>query len=57
MAYVENILKQYVRRNKIKICMACYEVLPKISALQNKIMINNEETSEEMQYCEVMHEL
>ncbi|XP_012224577.2 DNA-directed RNA polymerase I subunit RPA1 [Linepithema humile] len=55
--YVESILKQYVRSNKTGICMACDEALPKISTLQNKIMINNKESPKEMLSREVAHKL
>lgn len=56
--YVENILKQYVR-NKAGICVNCHDSLPKISTLQNKIMINNKEiaTSEEVLSRKVVHKL
>lgn len=54
--YVENILKQYIR-NKVGTCMNCKDVLPKISMLQNKIMISNKGASKEMLSDEVIHKL
>ncbi|XP_071637710.1 DNA-directed RNA polymerase I subunit RPA1 isoform X2 [Temnothorax longispinosus] len=58
-AYVENILKQYVRNNKAGICINCQNGLPKISTLQNKIMINNKEvaSSKEVLSRKVAHKL
>lgn len=43
--HVENILKQYVRNNKAGICLNCHDSLPKISTLQNKIMVTNKEVT------------
>ncbi|KYN44618.1 DNA-directed RNA polymerase I subunit RPA1 [Trachymyrmex septentrionalis] len=57
-AYIENILKRYVRTNKAGICMNCHNGLPKMSTLQNKIMISNKEivkNSKEMLSREVAH--
>lgn len=54
--YVENVFKEYVR-NKVEICMNCSSVLPKISTLQNKIIISNEEASKEILSHEVIHKL
>ncbi|KYQ51825.1 DNA-directed RNA polymerase I subunit RPA1 [Trachymyrmex zeteki] len=59
-AYIENILKQYVRTNKAGICMNCHDSLPKMSTLQNKIMISNKEivkNSKEVLSCQVVHKL
>lgn len=57
--YVENILKQYVRTNKAGICINCHDGLPKISTLQNKIMISNKEAtpSKKILSHEVAHKL
>jgi len=57
--YVESILKQYVRNNKAGICVNCHDGLPKISTLQNKIMINNKEVarSKEVLSRQVAHKL
>lgn len=55
--YVENTLRQYVRNNKAGICVTCHDGLPKISTLQNRIMINNKEVSKEMLSREVAHKL
>ncbi|KMQ86557.1 dna-directed rna polymerase i subunit rpa1 [Lasius niger] len=54
--YVENVLKQYVR-NKDGICINCNEGVPKLSTLQNKIMINNKRALKEMLSHEVIHKL
>ncbi|KAL6447903.1 hypothetical protein ACFW04_000166 [Cataglyphis niger] len=54
--YVENILKQYVR-NKVGICINCNDALPKITTLQNKIMISNEGAPKEILSHEVIHKL
>ncbi|XP_029165392.1 DNA-directed RNA polymerase I subunit RPA1 [Nylanderia fulva] len=54
--YVDTILKQYVR-NKSGICTNCDKILPKITTLQNKIMINNKGASKEMVSREVIHKL
>ncbi|XP_039302189.1 DNA-directed RNA polymerase I subunit RPA1 isoform X2 [Solenopsis invicta] len=43
--YVESMLKQYVRNNKAGICVNCHDGLPKISTLQNKIMISNKKVA------------
>lgn len=58
-AYVENTLKNYVRNNKAGICVNCHDSLPKISTLQNKIMISNKEVapSKEVLSREVKHKL
>ncbi|KYN05970.1 DNA-directed RNA polymerase I subunit RPA1 [Cyphomyrmex costatus] len=57
--YIESILKQYVRTNKAGICMNCHDSLPKISTLQNKIMINNKKitSSKEVLSSKVAHKL
>ncbi|KAL6257208.1 hypothetical protein P5V15_012135 [Pogonomyrmex californicus] len=55
--YVENILKQYVRVNKAGICEKCHEGLPKISTLQNKIMITNKRVASSNSTGEVTHKL
>lgn len=54
--YVEYILKQYVR-NKAGICINCNNVLPKITTLQNKIMISNKGAPKEILSHEVIHKL
>lgn len=54
--YVENVLRQYIR-NKVGICINCDNVLPKISTLQNKIMISNKGAPKEMLSHEVIHKL
>ncbi|XP_070528847.1 DNA-directed RNA polymerase I subunit RPA1 isoform X2 [Cardiocondyla obscurior] len=57
--HVENVLKQYVRNNKGGICINCNDGLPKISTLQNKIMVSNKEllSAKEMLAGKVMHKL
>lgn len=54
--YVKSVLKEYVR-NKVGKCRNCKNILPKISMLQNKIMINNKGASKEMVSSEVIHKL
>ncbi|EFN67613.1 DNA-directed RNA polymerase I subunit RPA1 [Camponotus floridanus] len=55
--YVKNVLKEYVR-NKVGKCRNCNNVLPKISTLQNKIMIRNKGgVSKEILSHEVIHKL
>lgn len=58
--YVEGILRQYARNNKAGICINCHNSLPKISVLQNRIMINNkkiEKPSKEALSREVIHKM
>lgn len=54
--YVDTVLKQYVR-NKSGICKKCNDILPKITTLQNKIMISNKGVPKEMLSREVIHKL
>lgn len=56
--YVENVLKKYVRTNRVGICINCRQALPKLSVLQYKIMITNKEVpNKEVISKEVVHKL